>query len=89
MDHLFSGSNLLGELVSIGILKAGLLLAFAGLVVVLLRRSSAAVRCNIWCVSIGLLLLLPLFSLSLPAWHLVPAKPEPALSHRAGDLQPA
>jgi hypothetical protein len=50
--------------------KATLLLAAATLATALLRRSSAAVRHRVWCLTFAALVLLPGLSASLPEWRL-------------------
>ncbi|MCL2646664.1 MAG: ankyrin repeat domain-containing protein [Phycisphaerales bacterium] len=52
--------------------KATIVLAGAGLASLLLRRYSAAARHLLWTGSIIALLLLPLASLALPAWNVLP-----------------
>ena len=75
-------------------MKGALLLAVAGLLCLLGRRSSAAVRHLIWSLALASLLVLPVLSLALPAWHVpmlprsvsralveeVALRPEPKLS---------
>jgi beta-lactamase regulating signal transducer with metallopeptidase domain/uncharacterized protein YnzC (UPF0291/DUF896 family) len=50
-------------------LKALLILAAAGLLTVLLRNTSAALRHTVWSLALGGLLLLPLLTLVVPAWR--------------------
>ncbi len=49
--------------------KALLILAAAGLLTVLLRNASAALRHTVWSLALGGLLLLPLLTLVVPAWR--------------------
>src|SRR5277367_19316 len=49
--------------------KATLLIAGAGLIVVALRRRSAALRHHVWTVAILASLALPFFAMLLPVWH--------------------
>ncbi len=64
------------------LLKSLLVFALAGLLLLALRRASAAARALVCLLTLIAVLLLPLFSLTLPGWHLpVPvtaqAEPEP------------
>jgi hypothetical protein len=89
LDNPPAASELLSAAIVAGALKPAFLLVFTGLGIYLARRSSAAVRCNIWGVSILLLLLLPLFSRMLPTWRFMPAKTELDASHQTGPQQSA
>lgn len=51
------------------VLKSTLLLALAWLAVLCLRRKSAAVRHQVWTLALAAVLVLPLFSMLLPAWR--------------------
>ncbi len=50
--------------------KGTVLLLLACLAAWLCRRSSAALRHSIWCLTMGGLLLLPMASWALPAWQI-------------------
>ncbi|MBL8203806.1 MAG: M56 family metallopeptidase [Blastocatellia bacterium] len=50
-------------------IKAVMILAVAGLLSVLLRNASAALRHSIWSLALGGLLLLPVLTLVVPAWR--------------------
>ncbi len=81
-------------------LKSLLVFAAAGLLLLILRRSSAAARHLVCLLTLGAVLLLPLASISLPAWHLpalaarqaepipyqepTPVRPSPPLPKREG-----
>ncbi len=52
------------------IAKATLLFAAAGLITVILRRGSAAVRHMVWTLALSSALVLPLLSIALPRWQL-------------------
>jgi len=52
-------------------LKGAIIMAVAGLVVLALRRASAASRHLVWNMSLAALLVLPLLSLLMPAWNIV------------------
>lgn len=54
-------------------IKGGVLLLLAALVAVLLRRDSAATRHLVWQVSIVGMLVVPVFSVVLPQWRVLPA----------------
>jgi Tol biopolymer transport system component/beta-lactamase regulating signal transducer with metallopeptidase domain len=56
-------------------LKGLIVLAAAGVLCLLLRRASAALRHLVWCVAIGQAVAMPLLSLALPGWRL-PVLPE-------------
>src|ERR1035437_10128720 len=60
-------------------LKATLLLGVAFLLAWLFRRASAATRHLVWAASILGLLILPLASLGLPAWRILPNWLSPTL----------
>ena len=49
--------------------KAFMILAAAGLLTVLLRKTSAALRHTVWSLALGGLLLLPLLTVIVPAWR--------------------
>ena len=51
-------------------IKVAVLLALAVVVTRALRRAPAALRHSIWSAAIGASLLVPLFALALPTWHL-------------------
>ena len=51
-------------------LKGVLILVVAGLTTLLLRRASAALRHLVWSLALCALLLVPVLSALLPAWHL-------------------
>ena len=53
-------------------LKGVVLLLIAGLIVRLLGKSSADVRHTIWVMAVGGLAVLPLLSVVMPAWRVVP-----------------
>ena len=59
------------------LVRGGLLLALAGLMVLAFRRRPASLRALIWVSALGGLLLLPLLSHGLPAWQMavLPASP--------------
>ena len=57
--------------------KGTALLLLAVLAAWLCRRSSAALRHSIWCMTMGGLLLLPVASWALPAWQIPILPPEP------------
>lgn len=63
-----SEPRLAGMVLDAGI-KGTLILLVGGFVVLLLRRSSAAVRHFAWCLSFAALALLPVLSLTLPSWQ--------------------
>ncbi len=76
--------------------KSLLVLALSGMVLVSLRRASASARHLVCLVTLCALLALPLFSLTLPAWHVAvtqaqerkeptPVRPSPALPAREGE----
>ena len=65
------------------LVKATLLLLLAWIVTRLLRRASASVRHQVWTVALIGVVLLPLLSFALPAWHL------PILSAAAELLDPS
>lgn len=50
-------------------IKATLLIAFAGLTTLALRRSSAAIRHLLWLSALSALVILPLTIIAIPAWH--------------------
>jgi beta-lactamase regulating signal transducer with metallopeptidase domain len=52
--------------------KVTLLLALAWAATAILRQSSAALRHRIWAIVIATALLLPIVSVAIPAWHLIP-----------------
>ena len=52
--------------------KSVLILALAGLIVFCMRRASAAARHLVWSLAILSLLLLPVLSVVLPRWHVLP-----------------
>lgn len=56
-------------------IKSGLVLALAGILIFLLKRSSASVRHFAWALAVTVTLLLPLFTFCLPKWFL-PVLPE-------------
>ncbi len=56
-------------------LKSSLLVAAVGLLALLLRRYSASSRSLVWALGLGGLVLLPVLSLFVPAWH-VPLLPD-------------
>ena len=56
-------------------IKGLLLLVFASLAVVMMRRQSASARHLVWLVALMSLLLLPVLSLSLPKWRVLPITP--------------
>ena len=58
-------------------LKGLPLLVIAGVVVFALRRSSASLRHLLWTSALASLLLLPLLSLSLPEWNILPVPKAP------------
>ncbi len=60
-------------------LKGALILAFAGLLTALLRRAAAGARHLVWCLAVCSVLALPLLTLTLPAWRVVPLPETPAL----------
>ena len=57
--------------------KGTALLLLASLAAWLCRRSSAALRHSIWCLTMGGLLVLPVASWALPAWQIPILPPEP------------
>ena len=69
MTVAFSASSLL--LVDSAI-KGAALLAFASLVVLMLRRDSAATRHLVWMVAIVAMLVVPALSALLPQWRVLP-----------------
>ena len=54
-------------------IKGAVILAIAALLVLLLRRDSAATRHLIWLVAMIAMLVVPLFSAMLPRWQVLPA----------------
>jgi beta-lactamase regulating signal transducer with metallopeptidase domain len=68
-------------------LKASLLLAGAGLIALMLRRSSASARHLVWTVATVAALVLPAISFVLPAWRL--SLPQPMLRTDHGRALPA
>jgi beta-lactamase regulating signal transducer with metallopeptidase domain len=56
------------------------LLALAGAAVLILRRASAAAKHWVWLGALCGALALPLFSISLPQWKILPAMPTPQVS---------
>ena len=60
--------------------KGTALLLLAALAAWLCRRSSAALRHSIWCMTMGGLLILPVASWALPAWQIPILPPEPLLT---------
>lgn len=52
--------------------KGLVMLLFAGIVCLLLRRSSAAARHALWSATAGALIAVPVLSAILPQWHIVP-----------------
>src|SRR6266540_3183635 len=52
--------------------KGFLVLALAGMAVLCLRRASAALRHLVWFVALASLLLLPMLSMLLPGWPILP-----------------
>ncbi|RYX83919.1 hypothetical protein EON83_12330 [bacterium] len=72
LEHAATGGALLVQLA----LKATLLLLVGFAIVALLQRSSAAVRHVLWATCCLCLLLLPAFSIALPAWHPVIWQPK-------------
>jgi len=65
--HGFTGKSL-ALLLDAG-LKGTSLLLLCGVLVLALRRASAAARHLVWSVGLGAMLALPFFSLTLPAWN--------------------
>ncbi len=72
-------------------LKSLLVFALCGLLLLFLRRSSAAARHLVCLLTLGAVLLLPLCAATLPGWHLpmlgaepTPVRPSPALPVREG-----
>src|SRR5688572_26151617 len=53
-------------------LKGLVVLLFAGIVCILLRKASAAARHALWSATAGALLAMPVLSAILPEWHIVP-----------------
>jgi len=79
-------------------IKGTLVLVAAGAVSVCLRRSSAASRRLVWSLGLAAVVLLPAFSLMLPAWQVpvlpsltrtpAPALPDPGPTVLAPDRSP-
>lgn len=69
------------------LLKSAVLLALAGIAVLACWRASAAQRHLIWTLAVIGVLLLPVFSVTLPAWHVV-RLPAPLKSMQASVNQP-
>lgn len=70
--QLSSASATLSPILLDAALKGLALLALTGLVTLAMRRSSAAARHLIWFLGIVSLLILPILSATLPAWHILP-----------------
>ncbi len=79
--------------------KSLLVFAAAGLLLLILRRASAAARHLVCLLTLGAVLALPFFSLSLPVWHLpvlatrqdaepTPVRPTPIRSNPLADTLP-
>jgi TonB family protein len=64
----FSGTGY--EILFEVLIKATLLLLFAAVLVLALRRSSAATRHLVWTLALVAILILPVLALTLPAWNL-------------------
>jgi hypothetical protein len=56
-------------------LKGAILLAAAGLLTLAMRRASAAQRHLVWVLALGSTLALPMLSVLLPAWRILPRWP--------------
>src|ERR1700675_239431 len=69
IDSNFSGVLLMLAQIAI---KATVLLGFAGLLTVVLRRKSAALRHMIWTVALGSSVSLVFLTALLPAWKVIP-----------------
>ena len=69
-------------------IKGTVLLLVAGAVCVVLRRDSAATRHLVWATAVLLLLAMPLLSILLPQWRVLPswlpASPDVTLSSGSG-----
>ena len=72
-------------------LKGTLILALAGLLTALLKNTSASVRHQIWCLALCSVLLLPVLTVTLPAWRLPVLAEIPYLQEATASLdrQPA
>lgn len=76
MDRLISMGNSIAETVNLFLLdnaiKGTILLALGAIVALCLRRDSAATRHLVWLLGMVALLALPLLSLLLPQWRILP-----------------
>ncbi|MFO1001610.1 MAG: M56 family metallopeptidase [Planctomycetaceae bacterium] len=77
MNRLISVLTALGGLVMFPLvdlaIKGTIVLVLAGSACFVLRRDSAATRHFVWSTAMGLLLAMPILSLVLPAWRILPA----------------
>jgi len=69
--------------------KGALVLALAGVATVLLRRASAATRHLVWCLALCSVLILPVCTVTLPAWRLPVLAEAPYVSTMAASLYQA
>ena len=86
--YLFSAAALFGALMPLvfdSAFKGAVLLATAALVALALWRASAAARHLVWLVAIVALLIVPVLSLALPQWRVLPQWAGGAVAVRAGD----
>jgi beta-lactamase regulating signal transducer with metallopeptidase domain len=76
MPHSFADAVTMLDRLAPPLLDLGarsvVVLGAAGLAVLLMRRASAAARHWVWLLGFAGLLLLPVFSAALPAWHVIP-----------------
>ncbi|HEX4124205.1 MAG TPA: hypothetical protein VHY37_05705, partial [Tepidisphaeraceae bacterium] len=65
-------------------IKGAALLLLTALSAWAMRRASAAARHLAWFLAVAALLFLPLFSVALPAWHILPNWANPPTAPRRG-----
>jgi len=73
-------------------IKGAIVLGVAGMIVLFMRRASAAARHLVWTLGLGSLLLLPVLSAALPAWQVLPPWlnwGQPAAQADAAGMSPA